>query len=70
MKQPWPKSLAEQAKAVRGVLAGAGGAVTPADVAKSFSRGNVDTIAELLDTLVSLGQARRDGAGDAARYQA
>ncbi|MDB5328841.1 MAG: hypothetical protein JWM57_4410, partial [Phycisphaerales bacterium] len=54
-KIPWPKSLVEQAKAVRTVLAAGGTAMAAADVAKASSRANMDTIGELLKTLVSLG---------------
>lgn len=57
-KRPWPKSLAEQAKAVRSALIAQGGAVTPDQLAKAFQKGNADRVAELLETLASLGQAR------------
>jgi len=57
-KIPWPTGLAEQAKAVRKALQSRGSKVTPPELAKSFSRAKVDRIAELLETLVSLGQAR------------
>jgi hypothetical protein len=57
-KAPWPKSLAEQAQAVRTALAVQRGPVTPAQLAKQFLRARLDRIEELLDTLVSLGQAR------------
>lgn len=60
---PWPRSLAEQAKAVRAELVAQGGVVTPAELAKSFARAQADRIQELLETLVSLGQAREIEAG-------
>lgn len=56
-KLPWPKTLAEQAQAVRAVLATVG----PADattIAIQFKSARVHRISELLDTLTSLGQAR------------
>lgn len=60
-KQAWPKTLPEQAKAVRGVLTSAETGLSVAEVAKRFTRPNADQIRTLLDTLVSLGQARADG---------
>jgi len=62
-KRPWPKSMAEQAKAVREALAALGGPATLEQLVKSFSRPNAERIKEILDTLVSLGQARRTGEG-------
>lgn len=62
-KQPWPKSLAEQAQAVRSALAASPAAVTPEQLARTFTRGRADRVADLLDTLVSLGQARATGDG-------
>ena len=57
-KAAWPKTLAEQAQAVRTALAVQRGPVTPAQLAKQFHRARIDRIEALLDTLVSLGQAR------------
>jgi hypothetical protein len=57
-KQPWPKSLPEQVQAVRAALASNGGGMTPAQLAKTFHRAPVKRVSELLETLVSLGQAR------------
>jgi hypothetical protein len=57
-KQPWPKSLAEQAQAVRSALASFPGGMTPGQLARTFHRARVERVAELLETLVSLGQAR------------
>jgi hypothetical protein len=53
----WPKSLAAQAQAVRAALVSLLGPVTPKTLAKLFYRTKVDRVAELLDTLASLGQA-------------
>jgi hypothetical protein len=57
-KIAWPKTIPEQARAVRQALTSQGGAVTSQQLAKSFSRASVDRVEELLQTLVSLGQAR------------
>jgi hypothetical protein len=57
-KLPWPKSLAEQAAAVQAALSAAAAPVDEAELAKRFTRGNKERIAELLETLASLGKAR------------
>jgi hypothetical protein len=58
-KLPWPKTLAEQAQAVRAALAAAAAPATPEALARTFQGARSDRVAELLDTLASLGQARR-----------
>ncbi|MFT5196506.1 MAG: hypothetical protein ACI85U_003542, partial [Candidatus Promineifilaceae bacterium] len=69
-KQPWPKALAEQAQAVRSVLADFGTAVTVEQVARAFTakvtKKHLGTVEAWLDTLVALGQAAE---GD-GRYSA
>lgn len=62
-KLPWPAGLADQAKAVRAALAAHASAVTPEQLAKTFSRAKVDRVTELLETLASLGQVREVEAG-------
>ena len=59
-KQPWPKSLPERISAVRKVLLEQQAAMTPQDVDASFKGGRcrIANIEELLDTLVTVGQAR------------
>lgn len=57
-KQPWPKTMAEQAQAVRQALASLDPPASVEDVAKCFLRAKRDRVAELLETLVGLGQAR------------
>ena len=57
-KRPWPKTLPEQAQAVRAVLAEHPAGLTPEQLARLFLRANTKLVAELLQTLVSLGQAR------------
>ena len=58
-KQPWPKTLAEQAQAVRAALAEQAGPATAEQLAAGFSRGRADRIGELLETLATLGQAHQ-----------
>jgi len=62
-KQPWPKSIPEQARAVRQALASQRGVVTSRQLAAVFTRARVERIEELLQTLVSLGQAREVSEG-------
>jgi len=57
-KLPWPKTLAEQAQAVRTALTAVAGPADAATLATQFKSARVDRIAELLATLSSLGQAR------------
>ena len=59
----WPKTIPEQARAVRQALTLQVGAVTSKSLAKKFSRANVDRVEELLQTLMSLGQARETERG-------
>ena len=56
-KATWPKSLPEQAQAVRSALIRLAAPATPEDVARSFSRAKAERVGELLETLVTLGQA-------------
>jgi hypothetical protein len=62
-KTIWPKTMAEQARAVRNALAAQAGSVTARQLAGTFMRANVDRVEELLKTLASLGQAREVGEG-------
>lgn len=57
-KTPWPSTLAERAQAVRTALVAHRTPVTPEQLARTFLRARTDGVAELLDTLASLGQAR------------
>jgi hypothetical protein len=58
-RQPWPKSLSDQAAAVQAALTDLSAPADEADVARRFTRANKDRIAELLETLASLGKARQ-----------
>ncbi len=62
-KQPWPKDLAEQTRAVRETLAAAGGIASAADLARQFKSAKTPRVEEILDTLVALGHARRTDLG-------
>ena len=55
---PWPDRMAEQAQAVRAALVALGGPASAAEVAAAFAAAPTDRVAELLETLVTLGQAR------------
>ena len=58
-KSAWPKTFFERVQAVEAALHRSGDAVTPAEVAKQFSRAKTEAIAEILQTLVTLGRARK-----------
>jgi hypothetical protein len=60
-KEPWPKPLAERVAAVERALAALGKPVTPAQLAKHFLRAKPADLAEILETLATLGRAHRDG---------
>lgn len=62
-KQPWPSSLADQAHAIRVALEQIGRPITAQQLAGQFKRARVKRVEELLETLSSLGQARRDDSG-------
>ncbi|MCG6158316.1 class I SAM-dependent DNA methyltransferase [Rubinisphaera margarita] len=66
-KATWPKSLPERIGAIRTALHSQSSACTAAELAKGFSRVKADTVEELLDTLVEVGQARQT---DDGRYVA
>ena len=57
----WPKSLPEQVNLVRQLLAAQSAPVSAKDLAKSFARVKAEKIEELLQTLVTLGQAMQAG---------
>ena len=57
-KLPWPKTLPEQAAALRVALAAQTGVVSADDLAKGFKGARAGTVENLLQTLVSLGLAR------------
>ncbi len=55
----WPRTLPEQFQALRAALGARPGPASAADLAQQFTRAPRARVAELLDTLTSLGQARR-----------
>jgi hypothetical protein len=57
-KTPWPKTLPQQVAAVRQMLQQQSAPSTSAGVAKQFKAAKANTVEELLDTLVAIGQAR------------
>ena len=60
-KLPWPSSLAERVAATERALKSAPGPVTAEMLTKSFLRAKPDDIAEILETLATLGRAHRHG---------
>jgi hypothetical protein len=66
-KAPWPKTMADQAQAVAGILSALKRPATPAQVARSFFKGQTKRVTEILETLDSLGQARKLDDGRYAR---
>jgi hypothetical protein len=60
-KIPWPKSLAEQAQAVRAALGAEAGPASASELSKRFKGAKADRVGELLATLTALGQARLVG---------
>lgn len=66
-KQPWPKTLPERITAVRSALVDQGQPADAKEVAKLFKGAKSDTVEELLETLIAVGQARLT---DDGRYAA
>jgi hypothetical protein len=62
-REPWPRELPDQFKAVRAALAAEGGPAAAEQVAARFVRARRHRVAEVLETLVSLGQAREAAPG-------
>jgi hypothetical protein len=59
----WPKTLAEQARAVRAALAAQTTAISAAELARQFKAARAERVSQLLETLCSLGQARQTAPG-------
>jgi hypothetical protein len=57
----WPRTLPERVKAAEAALHHSAGPVTPAELAKMFKRAKPAAVAEILETLVTLGRARKHG---------
>ena len=62
-RHPWPKTLPEQVATVRDALTSATGPVSAETIARGFLRARTEKVAELLTTLVALGQAREPEPG-------
>jgi hypothetical protein len=58
IKRPWPRTLPEQASALRSALAAQSDIVTAEQLARNFSRARTEVVTGLLQTFVSLGLAR------------
>ena len=58
-KTAWPKSLAERVQSVETALHQFGAPATPAELAKQFKRAKPTAVAEILETLVTMGRARQ-----------
>ncbi|RLC08512.1 MAG: class I SAM-dependent DNA methyltransferase, partial [Deltaproteobacteria bacterium] len=57
-RAPWPKSLPDQVRVLREVLADHTTPATAETIARQFTRARKDKVEEILQTLVTLGQAR------------
>ena len=62
-KAEWPATLPERIRAVRQALTTHNKPATAIDIANQFSRANKAHVAELLETLVAVGQARVTAGG-------
>ena len=62
-KQAWPSSLPERFGLVSKALADHAGPAEPAAIAKRFTRARKDAVEEILDSLVTVGQARQTDDG-------
>ncbi len=58
-KAAWPAGLVARVQAVRTALEAEPGAVTAEALARRFKAARADTVADILQTLATLGQARR-----------
>ena len=62
-KQPWPKTLPDQVQALRAALAAQPSPATAEQLARTFSRAQTKRVADLLETLATLGQAQKMDGG-------
>ena len=60
----WPATLPERIRAVGQALTTHAQPATAADIASQFSRANTAHVAELLEALVAVGQARVTAGGE------
>ncbi len=62
-KAAWPTTLPERFQAIRQALNARGKPATSEEIATGFSRAKKDQVAEILETLVTVGQARQTKGG-------
>ncbi len=62
-KRPWPKTLPERIKTIRETLTTFRTPTTATDLAKHFKGARANNVEELLETLVTVGQANRTDDG-------
>jgi hypothetical protein len=60
-KSKWPTKMAERVQLVETALHHFGAPATPGDLAKRFKRAQPAAVAEILETLATLGRARKQG---------
>jgi hypothetical protein len=60
-KSIWPKTLAERVQTLETALHHFSAPASPADLAKQFKRARPADVAEILETLLTLGRARKQG---------
>ena len=60
-KSIWPNTLPDRVRAAEAGLHHYGAPVTPGELAKMFKRAKPAAVAEILETLVTLGRARKHG---------
>ncbi|MCX6908335.1 MAG: hypothetical protein NTY01_09855 [Verrucomicrobia bacterium] len=58
-RSAWPRALSERVQAVEAALRAAGTPVSAEQLAKQFQRAKPADVSEILETLVTLGRARR-----------
>jgi hypothetical protein len=58
-KSNWPKTLPDRVRLAEAALHHFGAPATPDELAKMFKRAKSDDVAEILETLVTLGRARK-----------
>jgi hypothetical protein len=63
IKHAWPAALPEQIRLVRGLLGAISRPAKPAEIGRFFDGAKPARLKEILDTLVTLGHARKTQTG-------